>query len=67
MAVKRKYECNWKSVWTYNGKIFARKTDSSDAVHISCERDLGKIFTTQSDNLAAPPSHASVPQQQIST
>lgn len=67
MAVKRKYECNWKSVWTFNGKIFARKNDSSDAVHISCERDLGKIRSTQSDNSAASPSASALEQGMISS
>lgn len=43
MAVKRKHECLWKSVWSYNGKIFAKKTENSDPVHISDERDLAKM------------------------
>lgn len=48
MAVKRKHECSWKSVWSYNGKIFAKETDSSDPVHISDERDLAKMTPSMS-------------------
>lgn len=43
MAVKRKYENKWKSLWTSNGKIYARKNDSSDAVQILEECDLARI------------------------
>lgn len=43
MAVKRKHDNHWKSVWTYNGKVFAKQTEDSDAVRISCEADLAKI------------------------
>lgn len=40
MAVARKREHNWRFVWTKNGRIFARRTESSDAVAIQCESDL---------------------------
>lgn len=43
MTTKRRHERSWKSVWTQNGKIFARKTDDSASIHISCEHDLLKI------------------------
>lgn len=43
MAVKRKYEHKWKSVWSSNGKIYARENDGGDVVQISEERDLAKI------------------------
>lgn len=49
MAVKRKYEHKWKSVWTSNGKSYARKNDSSDALQISEERDLARITSVVSD------------------
>lgn len=43
MTTKRRYECSWKSVWTQNGKIFARRTDDSASIQISSEHDLSKI------------------------
>lgn len=43
MAVKRRHEKHWKSVWCFSGKIFARKSDDSDAIQISREADLEKI------------------------
>lgn len=44
MCVKKKYECNWKSVWTSNGKIFARQYDGATKVQISSERDVERVF-----------------------
>lgn len=43
MAVKRKHEHHWKSVWSYIGKIFAKEADDSPIVPITHENDLGKI------------------------
>lgn len=42
-AVARKKERNWKYAWTKDGKIFARKTDTSRTLRITCEQDLEKI------------------------
>lgn len=47
MAVKRKYDSKWKTVWSYNGKIFAKEHDNAQAVQISCEKDLSKIAPRQ--------------------
>ncbi|XP_049516982.1 uncharacterized protein LOC125942767 [Dermacentor silvarum] len=44
MAVKRKHEKHWKSVWSFNGKIFARKSDDSGTIQIAREVDLEKII-----------------------
>lgn len=43
MAIRRKKDCQWRSVWTHNGKIFARQSDTSNAIAITCEDDLTKI------------------------
>lgn len=43
MAVKQEDECLWKSVSSYNGKIFVTQTDNSDPLLISDERDLAKM------------------------
>lgn len=48
MAVKRKHEYKWKSVWTSNGKICARQSDNSEVVLIRSESDLSKITSTVS-------------------
>ncbi|KAH9364384.1 hypothetical protein HPB48_016251 [Haemaphysalis longicornis] len=45
MAVARKREHNWRYVWTKKGRIFARRTDSSDVVSIQHESDLDKIIS----------------------
>lgn len=47
MAVKRKHEYHWKSVWSHNGKIFAKQTDDSPIVSITNENDIGKISAKQ--------------------
>lgn len=43
MAVARKREHNWKYVWTRNGCVFARRTETSRIVPICCENDVNKI------------------------
>lgn len=43
MAIKKKYECKWKSVWSFNGKIFAKQVEDGPVVAIKTERDLDKI------------------------
>lgn len=43
MAIKRKHEYKWKSVWSCNGKIFERQADGIDSVHISHKNDLERI------------------------
>ncbi|XP_075559999.1 uncharacterized protein LOC142591573 [Dermacentor variabilis] len=40
---KKKRENQWQFVWTKNGKIFARKTESSQVVSIETDSDLVKI------------------------
>lgn len=45
MAVRRKYEQHWKSVWSYDGKIYAREHDDAPTVQIRCESDLTKIVS----------------------
>lgn len=42
-AVAKKRENQWQFVWTKNGRIFARKTQSSQVVRIETDSDLGKI------------------------
>lgn len=43
-AIAKKREVGWKSVWTYGGKIFAKKSETSDMLKIACREDLDKIF-----------------------
>nr|XP_050023952.1 uncharacterized protein LOC126518146 [Dermacentor andersoni] len=42
-AIAKKRENQWQFVWTKNGKIFARKTQSSQVVRIETDSDLVKI------------------------
>lgn len=42
-VVARKKQQNWKYAWTKDGKIFARKTDTSRTLRVTCEQDLDKI------------------------
>lgn len=43
MAIRRKHEHKWKSVWTFGGRIFARQFDDSVMIQITDEADLDKI------------------------
>lgn len=43
MAIKRKHEYEWKSVWSNNGKIYAKQAEGMHAVHISHQNDLDRI------------------------
>lgn len=43
LALARKRECQWRFVWTRNGKVLARKTEASGVIHIASEADLQKI------------------------
>lgn len=43
MAIKKKHEHNWKSAWSFKGRIFAKRTDDSPIVPIKNENDLAKI------------------------
>lgn len=45
MAIKKKHEHKWKSVWTNNGQIFAKQTDDAPMVRISSEQDIEKVFS----------------------
>lgn len=42
-VVERKKEKEWKYAWTKGGKIFARKTDTSNVLRISCVKDIDKM------------------------
>ncbi|KAH6946556.1 hypothetical protein HPB50_013971 [Hyalomma asiaticum] len=46
MAIARKREHSWKFVWTKNGTIHARRTETSPVVRIMRESDLNKITNT---------------------
>lgn len=43
MTVERKKEKGWRYTWTRGGKIYARKSESSQTVRIATIRDLDKI------------------------
>lgn len=43
MAIRRKHEHNWKSVWTFGGRVFARQSDDAAMIRINSEADLDKI------------------------
>ncbi|KAH6943525.1 hypothetical protein HPB50_023163 [Hyalomma asiaticum] len=43
IAIGRKRDNGWKSVWSYNGKIFARKSDETPIVRIEHDEDLSNI------------------------
>lgn len=43
LAIGRKRQCQWRFVWTRNGKIFARQSEGSGLVRIETDRDLSKI------------------------
>lgn len=43
MAIRRKHEHKWKSVWTFGGRIFARQSDDAVMIQITDEADLDKI------------------------
>lgn len=45
LAVKKKYEYKWKSVWSFNGKIYAKQSDDTPAVHVPNEHDIDKVFS----------------------
>lgn len=42
-AVAKKRESNWKFVWTNGGKVFARKTESSEILRIVELADVAKM------------------------
>lgn len=42
-AIAKKREHQWRFVWTRNSRIYARKSEASNAVRIQSERDLEKI------------------------
>lgn len=44
MAVARKKEKLWKFAWTKNGRILARKDETSQVVRVACMGDLDKII-----------------------
>lgn len=47
MAITRKRENSWKFVWTKNGSILARRTESSTIISIQCESDLRMICAAE--------------------
>lgn len=42
-VIARKNEKQWKYAWTRGGKIFARKTDTSRTLRLTCPQDLEKM------------------------
>lgn len=42
-AIGRKRDHGWKSVWSYNGTIFAKQSDDAPIVRIQHHEDLSKI------------------------
>ena len=40
---KAKYEAKYKYLWTKNGKIFVRKSDQAQSLHIKSLQDIAKI------------------------
>lgn len=42
-AIAKKRETNWKFVWTNGGKIFARKTETSEILRIVEPADVAKM------------------------
>lgn len=47
-AIQRKREMQWKFVWTANGKVFARRNESSPVLRIATTSDLSKM-TAEAD------------------
>lgn len=43
MTIEKKNEKKWRFVWITDGNIFVRKTESSNALQITCVADLVKI------------------------
>lgn len=43
MTIARKRELNWRFAWAVGGKVYARQTEKSRAIQISCEADLEKM------------------------
>ncbi|KAH7942368.1 hypothetical protein HPB49_022583 [Dermacentor silvarum] len=43
MTIAKKKALNWKFAWTKGGKVFARKTETSHVIRITCENDLDKM------------------------
>lgn len=44
MTVAKKKEMKWRYAWVRGGKIFARKTESSRMLRVTCEADLEKMM-----------------------
>lgn len=53
MTIARKREMNWRFAWASGGKIFARETETSRAVQITCEADLHKMHAATSSSRGA--------------
>lgn len=43
-ANAKKREVGWRFVWTHGGKIFARKSETSEMLKIACREDLDKML-----------------------
>lgn len=43
LAKKQKKEHDWKFVWVRDGKVFARKHETSKVLRVQCENDIQKI------------------------
>ncbi|KAH6925744.1 hypothetical protein HPB50_009420 [Hyalomma asiaticum] len=57
MTISRKREMNWRFAWASGGKIFARETETSRAVQITCEADLQKMRAAASSSRGASRIH----------
>lgn len=44
LTIAKKKEQSWQFAWSKGGKIFARKTEKSKILHITCIDDLSKIL-----------------------
>ncbi|KAK8780934.1 hypothetical protein V5799_017725 [Amblyomma americanum] len=44
MTVAKKKEMKWRYAWVRGGKIFARKTENSRVLRVTCEADLEKMM-----------------------
>lgn len=42
-VVAKKHEKGWKYAWTKEGKIYARKSDTTRSLRVTCARDLEKM------------------------
>lgn len=44
LAKNKARECSWRFVWETAGKVFARREENTDSIHISSASDVSKIL-----------------------